>query len=229
MDRITTDSEGKNYWKQKTGYLIGSYYARRHGLLGLLLRRPNLANCQLRCENIYDMTLQTTEEEGKPPVKHNANLFPEKAANHFKQGYNCAQSVLLAMQEYYDIPENELVPKVATPFGGGIGKLGSLCGALTGAAIAIGLKHGTNTTNLKNKEKSYTLAQKLYEQFAETCGSPFCRELIGYDLTKPEELEMMRKLNVRDRKCSHFVRKAVELLIGLEVQDKKREKNQSKK
>jgi C_GCAxxG_C_C family probable redox protein len=193
------------------------------------LLRPNLGNSQLRCENIYGITIQSTEEEEEPPVKQNTSRFSEKAVNHFKQGYNCAQSVLLAMQEYYGIPENELIPKVATPFGGGIGKLGSLCGALTGAVIAIGLTHGTNTTNLKKKEKSYKLAQKLYEQFAETCGSPFCRELIRYDLTKPEELEIMRKLNVRDRKCSHFVRKAVELLIGLEVQDKEREKTQSKK
>jgi C_GCAxxG_C_C family probable redox protein len=162
-------------------------------------------------------------------VKQNLSGFSEKAANHFKQGYNCAQSVLLAMQEYYGIPNNELIPKVATPFGGGIGKLGSLCGALTGAVIAIGLKHGTNTTNLKKKEKSYRLSQQLYEQFADTCGSPFCKELIGYDLTKPEELKMIRKLNIRDEKCSRFVRKAVELLIDLEVQDEKRERTQSKK
>jgi C_GCAxxG_C_C family probable redox protein len=162
-------------------------------------------------------------------VKQNPRGFSEKAANHFKQGYNCAQSVLLAMQEYYGIPDNKLIPKVATPFGGGIGKLGSICGALTGAVIAIGLKHGTNTTNPKKKEKSYNLARQLYGQFAETCGSPFCKELIGYDLTKPEELEMIRKLNIRDKKCSHFVRKAVELLVDLEVQDQKSQENQLKK
>lgn len=98
--------------------------------------------------------------------------------------------------------------KIATPFGGGIEKLGSLCGALIGAVIAIGLKHGTNTTDLKKKEKSYELAQKLCERFVETYGSPFCRELIGYDLTKPEELETMRKLNVRDKKMLPFRKKS---------------------
>ena len=150
-------------------------------------------------------------------MKQQKSQFSEKAANHFKQGYNCAQSVLLTMQEYYGIRENKLIPKIATAFGGGIGRRGSLCGALTGAIIAIGLKHGTNKPTLEKKEKAYKLAHNFYEQFVKACGSPFCKELIGYDLTNPEELEIVRKLNVRDEKCSYFVKKAVEILIGLEV------------
>jgi C_GCAxxG_C_C family probable redox protein len=178
---------------------------------------------------IYGISVQRTEKEEKPPVKQQASRFSEKASNHFKRGYNCAQSALLAMQEYYDLPKNKLIPKIATPFGGGIGKRGSLCGALTGTVIAVGLKHGTNTTDLKKKEKSYELAQKLYDQFVKTCGSPFCRELIGYDLTKPEDLEKMHKLNVRDKKCCNFVRNAVEILISLETQDNPSKKGRSDK
>lgn len=121
------------------------------------------------------------------------------------------------MQEYYYIRENKLIPKIATAFGGGIGRRGSLCGALIDATIAIRLKHGTNKPILEKKEKAYKLAQKFYEQFVKAYGSPFCRELIGYDLTNPEELKRARKLNVRDEKYSYFVKKAVEILIGLEV------------
>jgi len=150
-------------------------------------------------------------------MKRQASQFSEKAADHFKQNYNCAQSVLLAMQEYYGIRENKLIPKIATAFGGGIGRRGSLCGALTGAIIAIGLKHGTNKPILEEKEKAYKLAQNFYEQFVKTWGSPFCRELIGYNLTNPEELERVRKSNVLDEKCSYFVKNAVEILIGLEI------------
>lgn len=142
--------------------------------------------------------------------------FPEKATTYFKQGYNCAQSVLLTMQEYYN-QKSELVPKIATAFGGGIGRCGSLCGALTGAILAIGLEHGTNKPVLEKREKAYTLAQKFYKQFIEECGSAYCQELIGYDLMKPEELEKARKLNVFDEKCSCFVKKAVEILIDLEA------------
>jgi len=152
----------------------------------------------------------------KETLKQGTSFFSEKATSYFEQGYNCAQSVLLTMQEYYGIHRNKFVPKIATPFGGGIGKRGSLCGALTGAIMAIGLKHGTNTTLLEEKKKSYKLARKFYDQFEEACGSPFCSVLIGYDLTDAEDSERARKSNVRAEKCSNFVRKAVEILIGLE-------------
>jgi C_GCAxxG_C_C family probable redox protein len=121
------------------------------------------------------------------------------------------------MQEYYGIRRNRLIPRIATAFGGGIGRRGSLCGALTGAIMAIGLKHGTDKTVLIEKDKAYEIALKFHEQFVKECGSSFCKELIGYDLTNPEELEKLRKSNVRDERCSYFVRKAVEILIDLET------------
>ena len=153
----------------------------------------------------------------EPVMKPQTEHFSKKAVNYFDQGYNCAQSVLLTMQEYYGIPENKSIPKIATAFGGGIGRLGSLCGALTGAIIAIGLKYGTNEPILEKKEKAYKLTQKFYEQFVNTSGSQFCKELIGFDLTDPEELERARKSKVREEKCLNFVEKAVEILIDLEV------------
>jgi C_GCAxxG_C_C family probable redox protein len=159
---------------------------------------------------------RSTQKEETPTVKQQRSEFSEKAANYFKQDYNCAQSVLLTMQGYYGIRRNRLVPKIATAFGGGIGRRGSLCGALTGAIMAIGLKHGTDKTVLIEKEKAYEIARKFYDQFVKECGSPFCRELIGYDLTNPEELERLRKSNVREEKCSHFVKKAVEILISFD-------------
>jgi C_GCAxxG_C_C family probable redox protein len=149
-------------------------------------------------------------------MKQRTSWFQEKAADYFKQDYNCAQSVLLAMQEYYDIPKNELIPRIATAFGGGIGRRGSICGALTGAIMSIGLKYGTDKTVLIEKEKAYKIALKFYDQFAKECGSPFCKELIGFDLTDPEDLEKLRKSDVREEKCSRFVRKAVGILISLE-------------
>jgi len=159
----------------------------------------------------------SVQEKETPTMKRQTSQFAGKAADYFSRDYNCAQSVLLAMQEYYGIGRSRLVPRIATAFGGGIGRRGSLCGALTGAIMAIGLKHGTNKTVLIEKEKAYEIALKFYDQFAKECGSPFCRELIGYDLTSPEELEKMRKSNVRDEKCCGFVKKAVEILIGLEM------------
>lgn len=138
----------------------------------------------------------------------------EEAVSHFKEGYNCAQSVLLAMQKFWRV-ENPLEPKVASAFGGGIGRRGSLCGALTGGVIAIGLRHGANKPNAREREKAYSLALKFYNQFEKDCSSVLCRDLIGYDLTNPRELEKARKSNVFAEKCVHFVEKAVEILTDL--------------
>jgi len=149
-------------------------------------------------------------------MKRQKNKFSDRAVEQFSHDYNCAQSVLITMQEYYGFDKNSLIPKIATAFGGGIGRRGSLCGALTGGVMAIGLKHGTNETELKQKEKSYEIALKFYDRFVEECGSPFCIDLIGYDLTNPDDLEKMRKSNVREKQCSNFVKNAVQILIDLE-------------
>jgi len=139
----------------------------------------------------------------------------EEAVSHFKEGYNCAQSVLLAMQEFWEV-ENPLEPKVASAFGGGIGRRGSLCGALTGGVISIGLRYGTNAPSSDTRGKAYSMALEFYGRFEKECGSVLCRDLIGYDLTNPEELEAARSADVFRRKCVHFIRKAVEALIDME-------------
>lgn len=94
-------------------------------------------------------------------------------------GYNCAQSVLLTLFEYWN-GENELIPKIATAFGGGIGRCGSVCGALTGGVMALGVKYGTSEPSLEKRLKAYEIAQKFYKQFEKQNGSVLCRELIGY-------------------------------------------------
>ena len=142
------------------------------------------------------------------------NSIRTVAASHFKEGYNCAQSVLLAMQDFWVI-EKPFEPKVASAFGGGIGRCGSLCGALTGGVIAVGLKYGSNNPVVEEREKAYSLASEFYNRFKMDLGSVLCRDLIGYDLANPEDLEKVRSSNVSMGKCIRFVEKAVEILIDL--------------
>jgi len=142
------------------------------------------------------------------------NVLCEKAVKRFLEGYNCAQSVLSTMFEHWN-GENELIPKIATAFGGGIGRCGSICGALTGGVMAIGIKYGTNEPFLEKRLKAYELAQKFYKQFERQHGSVLCRELIGYDLSNPEGLEKARESKVFEEKCVNFVRKTVETLVEL--------------
>jgi len=141
-------------------------------------------------------------------------MLSEKAAKRFLDGYNCAQSVLWAMSEYWNI-KNELIPKIATAFGAGIGRCGCVCGALAGGVMAVGAKYGTNEPSVEKRLKAYELTQKLYRQFESQHGSVLCRELIGYDLLDPRELDKARKAKVFEEKCADFVRKTVETLIEL--------------
>jgi C_GCAxxG_C_C family probable redox protein len=136
----------------------------------------------------------------------------DAAARRFSGGYNCAQSVLLTMVEHWS-ERNELIPKIATAFGGGIGMCGSVCGALTGGVMAIGIKYGSNEPSHVARLTAYEIAQRFYEEFRQRNGSVFCRELTGYDLTKPEEEEKARNARVFDEKCTNLVRSAVEILL----------------
>ena len=146
-------------------------------------------------------------------MKHK-NILCEKAVKRFLEGYNCAQSVLLTMFEHWN-GKNELIPRIATAFGGGIGRCGSVCGALTGGVMAIGVKYGTNEPMLDKRVKAYELAYRFYKQFETQHESVLCRELIGYDLYNPEELKKAREAKVFEEKCTKFVRTAVEILTEL--------------
>lgn len=137
-----------------------------------------------------------------------------KALTYFREGYICAQAILLTMQEYWKV-EHPLEPKVACAFGSGIGRRGSLCGAVTGGVIAISWKFGTNEPSSAKRQRAYALALKFYNHFVDRCGSAMCRELIGYDLTNSKEAEQARQSNVYQEKCTRFLEIAIELLMKL--------------
>jgi len=143
------------------------------------------------------------------------DVLCEEAVNRFRSGYNCAQSVLLTMFQHWN-GKNELIPKIATGFGGGIGRSGSVCGALTGVVMSIGIRYGSNEPSPEKRVKAYELARLVYKEFEKRQGNVLCRELIGYDLSDPEELEKARKANVFQDKCTNFIRTAVEIVIQIE-------------
>jgi C_GCAxxG_C_C family probable redox protein len=145
---------------------------------------------------------------------NNESDYPGEAVSHFKEGYNCAQSVLLTMQRYWNL-DNYLEPKIASAFGAGIGRRGSLCGAFTGGVISIGLRYGTNKPSSKERELAYSLALEYYNRFEKDCGGVLCRDLIGFDLTNPIELQQARSSNVFMVKCVRFIEKSVEILTNL--------------
>ncbi|HJX23229.1 MAG TPA: C-GCAxxG-C-C family protein [Candidatus Bathyarchaeia archaeon] len=139
----------------------------------------------------------------------------EEAKSLYMNGYNCAQSVLLAMQKFWGV-ENPVEPKTASALGGGVGDCGSLCGALNGGSIAIGLKYGSNNPVSQERRKATSLALEFMNRFDRKCGGTQCIRLLGYDLTNPAELEVVRGNKDLKQKCAQYVGAAVDILTTLE-------------
>lgn len=133
------------------------------------------------------------------------------AASHFREGYNCAESVLMAMQEVWHMEKR---PDIATGFGAGIGRRGSVCGAVTGGIIAINLKYGRMKPG-EDREKSYALALNFYKMFEKEFSSAICYDLIGCDLTTSGGQKVFKESNLFEKKCVRFVEGAVRILTGL--------------
>lgn len=99
---------------------------------------------------------------------------------YFKQGYNCSQSVALALCDLYDIPK-PLMTKLSASFGGGIGRMREVCGACSGMFLMAGMETATIEANKEAKRRNYELVQHLAAEFKKVTGSIICRELLGLD------------------------------------------------
>lgn len=141
----------------------------------------------------------------------------EKAISMFLSGYNCTQSVLSILYESMKPEKNsELIPRIASGFGGGIGLCGSVCGSLTGSIMAVGIKYGSNEVGENNNAKAYAKSWELFKRFEKEHGTVICRELIKYDLASPEQLAKAREENVFENLCVKFVATAVKNYLDME-------------
>ncbi|HZX46647.1 MAG TPA: C-GCAxxG-C-C family protein [Clostridia bacterium] len=133
----------------------------------------------------------------------------DRCTKHFNEGYNCCETMLLSFGELLGV-ESEVIPKIATPFGGGIYNRKHMCGALSGAVMAIGLKYGRNTPGGK-REPSSERAARLVEKFTEKYESANCIGVLGYD---PNDLEKIKrdKDKIRANICSPLIRQVAEWL-----------------
>lgn len=103
---------------------------------------------------------------------------------------------------------------MGTPFGAGIGRLGDLCGALTGALVAYGLARGRNVIDdVERKEEVYVGARRIYEGFRERFGSCECRELTGVNFDDRASVEKYEVEDMHNRISAPLVRGGVELLV----------------
>lgn len=129
----------------------------------------------------------------------------EEAKKQFEEGFLCAPAVLSTYSEQFGL-EKALALKIACGFGAGIGRMGRTCGAVTGALMVIGLKHGqVNLADEESREKTYKLVNEFINKFTALHGSIECKDLIGYNLSNSNELKLARESGVFTNKCPSFV------------------------
>ena len=102
----------------------------------------------------------------------------QRAVEYFMKGYGCGQSVVAAFADLYGMDEATAL-KVGNGFGGGVGKMRMMCGAVSGLVILAGLESGLSDDIRRNKTECYRLVQNLLESFRVANGSIICAELLG--------------------------------------------------
>lgn len=102
-----------------------------------------------------------------------------RAVDLFMQGYGCCQSVVAAFADLYGMPE-ELALRAAAGFGGGVGRMRMMCGAVSGIVMLTGLDCGqTDGADQKGKGECYRIVQELLARSKEQNGSLICAEILG--------------------------------------------------
>lgn len=143
----------------------------------------------------------------------------EKARNYFEEGYNCSQSVVLAFEDVFGLDRQTLL-RLASPFGGGLGRLRQTCGCVSGMALVAGALEGYSDPKAKEAKASlYALIQELAAEYERENGSINCRKLLSRLMQVPEESvdaapkpEERTPEYYRKRPCAGLAASAAEIL-----------------
>jgi len=130
----------------------------------------------------------------------------------FDDGFNCAESVLLALAGRLEVA-SPLLPRIASGFGGGMARTQSTCGALAGGVMGIGLKFGRMSAS-EDRAQIYGKTAALIAAFKGRFHSHICRELTGIDFADPQEFAAHYP-RVHHEICSPIVAFAVEQALAI--------------
>jgi C_GCAxxG_C_C family probable redox protein len=135
----------------------------------------------------------------------------DKAAELFKS-CNCAQAVLTVCGPDAGLGTSECF-RVAAAFGGGMARLGLVCGAVTGGMMVLGLRYADDRIREPGpRTEFYGKVQDFFRAFTNKHGSVSCRDLIHCDLSTPEGQKMFNEQGLHQTVCTELVRSAVEIL-----------------
>lgn len=141
-----------------------------------------------------------------------------RAAELFMQGYNCAQSVFMAFCDVTGL-EQEFAARLSSSFGGGVGRMRQICGAVSGMSMVLGTLYGYDSPNDDAaKKEHYARVQELAGLFREQTGSIICRELLSNPSTDPTPAARTKEY-YKARPCARFVELAGQLLDAYILQN----------
>lgn len=136
----------------------------------------------------------------------------QRSGELFEGGYYCAESVLLAVAESKGI-ESELIPKVATGFCSGISRTCGICGAVSGAIMAISLFTGRSSPT-ETVQETYDTVRRLLSMFESKFGSTNCKDLVGCDLGTEEGQRKFKEGNLIEH-CRNYTEEATRMVMVL--------------
>ena len=130
----------------------------------------------------------------------------------FQKGYNCAQSVMGAFAGEMNMSFEEAV-KIASPFGGGMGRMREVCGAVSGMFMVLGRMEGYDKVDREKQKELYEKVNILADKFKSETGSIVCRELLGLTKKEGDPTPDKRDENYyKKRPCVELVGLACEIL-----------------
>ena len=137
----------------------------------------------------------------------------EKAIDLFSQQFNCSQAIFAAYCNK-DVLDEANALKIATVFGAGTACTGcELCGALAGGLLALSLRYGRgDLQSLDAKEKTYALGKHLLNEFTAQMGASRCEEILGLNISTPENLARAKESKLFETRCLEAVKTTAEIL-----------------
>ena len=134
-----------------------------------------------------------------------------KAAELFLSGYNCAQAVAVAFCGEMGLTERQAA-KMVSSFGGGMGRMREVCGAVSGMLMVAGLVYGYDTPGDDvSKKAHYHLVQHLAGKFREEAGSIVCREILKNPPSDPNPTPRTAEF-YKTRPCARMLTLAAGIL-----------------
>ncbi len=139
----------------------------------------------------------------------------ENAVQSFQNGFNCSQAIFSTYCEEFGLDTTSAL-KIACPFGSGMARTAKICGAVSGAYMLIGLKHGKCLPEDNDaKETCFRLSKEFTDRFDEIHGSINCSDLLKNDLSTEEGLQYIKENGLWDKLCPIFIRDAAVILEDL--------------